>query len=94
MPKLDTTDRRVQIILRALRDHPDYSNGELWELVLYKHFEGYGGKGKFNFGYVERIMPRLRKAGLIERGERYRMRLTPTGQQAIIPLGSSEARSG
>lgn len=86
MAKLDTADRRVQLILRALRDHPDYSSGELWELVLWKHGEGYGGKGRFNFGYIERIMPRLREAGLLVRGKRYRMRLTEAGVEAILPL--------
>ena len=83
---MDTTDRRVQLVLRALRRCPDYSMGELWELELGKHAEGYGRPGLFNYGWLERAMPKLRKAGFIVKGKAHRMSLTSAGEGAILPL--------
>jgi hypothetical protein len=86
---LDTTDRRVQLILRALRSHPDHSSGELWWAALANHGDGYGPTaktGRFNFGYMERTLPRLRKEGYVFKGKAHRMTLTEKGEAAILPL--------
>ena len=80
---MQTSDRRVQIILWAIYRHPDKSMSELWDLALSKHGEGYGGSGRFNFGYVERTMPRLRKAGYIVKVARHRLQITDSGLAAL-----------
>lgn len=84
---LDLTDTRIQLVLRAVRNHPDCNTSELWFLELSKRGEGYTGKpGVFNFNYVERVLPKLREAGLIVRGTKFRMSLTAAGHAAIQPL--------
>lgn len=76
MRPLDTTDWRVQRILRASRAHPDCSQSELWTLELDRHATGYHGTGSFNYGYVERTTPRLIREGYLTKGTKHRLTLT------------------
>lgn len=83
---LDVTDDRVQWVLRAVGKHPDCSISELWFLELQGRFSGYTGEGSFNFGFIERMAPRLHREGYVEKGERHRFRLTEKGEGSIRPL--------
>lgn len=83
---IDTTDWRVQRILRACREHPDCSQSELWSRELNRHSTGYQGVGSFNFGFIERTMPRLIREGYLSKGEKHRLNLTSKGVGAIEPV--------
>ncbi|MDB4278935.1 hypothetical protein N9917_04975 [Deltaproteobacteria bacterium] len=83
MAAIDFTDNRVQIVLRGIRDHADCSLSELWFLEWNRHFTGYTGKGKFNHGFVERMVPRLIKSGFVLRARKNRLSLTAEGLASI-----------
>jgi hypothetical protein len=83
---VDIEDKRVQWILRAVRTHPDCTQGELWDLELNARFTGYTGKGSFNYSYIERTTVKLRAEGYIVRGARYRLKITGKGEGSILPF--------
>lgn len=63
-------DRRDVLILDALKKHPGEGLTTLWWHDLYREGEGDMGprkRGRFNYGYCERALTRLRKEGVIER---------------------------
>ena len=87
MAGVNLSDNRVQILLRGIRDHPDCTTGDIWHLDWQKRITGYHGKGSFNYGFIERRMPRLIKGGYVVRGAKYRLSLTDAGLDAISKRG-------
>lgn len=82
MGRLDLEDPRVLLLLQAISDYPDRPQMELWDLTLSKHFDGQG-KGRFNFSYVERMMPRLQRWRFVLKGKRNALRLGMRGHRLL-----------
>jgi len=76
---VDLTDPRVRILLRAVRDNPALSQLQLWDAYLFRH------AGTLNFGYVERMMPRLLRRKYIFKGKKHALWLY---QRGIAFLGA------
>jgi len=81
---IDPSDPRIQLLLKAVKVRDGgASQRQLWDLELARHGTGYHGRGSFNFGYVERTMPRLIREGYLKKGRWHTLGLTDKGHQEI-----------
>jgi hypothetical protein len=82
MGHLDPTDPRVVLLLQAVEAHPGCTQSQLWNETLHQQFDG-SGNGRFNFSYVERMMPRLQRWNYIHKQKGHQLTLTPRGRALL-----------